>query len=238
MDHPPPASFPPTCWTVIRDAQSGDARARTAALDRLLSVYWQPVYWSIRNEWNIAPEDARDLTQGYFTSFLERDLVHSIAADRGRFRAYVKATLKNWMLAWRRDAATLKRGGGVHLVALDDLERSEPEPANGEPSPEKRFERELMRSILARALAELRDACGREGKSGHFALFLRFYGLEAEGRAPSYGDLMAEFGLSQHDVKNRLAALRARFRDRVLALLRDGLSSDADLLGEIRAVFS
>ncbi len=238
MDRLPPSPFPPTSWTVIREAQAGDTGARRAALDRLLSVYWEPVYWAIRADWNVGEEEARDLTQAYFTSFLERDLLRTVDADRGRFRAYVKATLKHWMLATRRDAATLKRGGGVRVLALDDLGAGDSEPTTSDRSPERRFEQKLMHALLARALAELERQCAAEGRRDHFALFLRFYGLEAGGTEPSYSALMAEFRLGPHDVKNRLAALRSRYRNLVLGLLRDGLSSDADLLGEIRAVFS
>ena len=238
MVAPPSHRFPSTCWTVIREAQAGDGAGRTAALDRLLAVYWRPVYWTFRFDWSVGPDDARDLTQGYFAAFLERDLLHKVDAERGRFRAYVKATLKHWILQWRRDQGARKRGGGVRIVALDDLEPVEADPPGRDASPEQRFDRELMRSILARALVELRTAFERDGKRDHFELFLRFYGLEAQGASPSYQDLMREFSLSAHDVKNRLAAARARFRNLVLALLRDGLTSDGDLIGEIRAVFS
>lgn len=232
------ARFPSTCWAVIRDAQAGAAAQRAAALERLLSVYWRPIYWTIRLDWNEPPEEARDLTQGYCAAFLERDLLHDVAAERGRFRSFVKATLKHWMLAHRRDASAQKRGGGVRIVALADLDPVEADPPDAGQSPEQRFERQLMRAILGQALSELRAACEREGKQDHFELFHRFYVLEASGVAPSYADLAAGFALSLHDVKNRLATLRGRFRNLVLGYLRDGLSSDADLISEVRAVFT
>ena len=238
MDSSPAQRFPSTCWTVIRDAQGGGAPVRAAALDRLISVYWRPVYWTVRLDWKAEPESARDLTQSYFASFLERDLLHDVAAEHGRFRAYVKATLKHWLLNQKRDETTQKRGGGVRIVALDDLDPIEADPPARDLSPEQRFERELMRSIVDQALAELRAALEGEGKRDHLDLFFRFYGLAPGGREPSYEELTKEFGLGAHDVKNRLARLRARFRDLILAHLRDGLSSDADLIGEIRAVFA
>jgi RNA polymerase sigma-70 factor (ECF subfamily) len=204
----------------------------------LLSIDWQPVYWTIRTAWSVGDDAARDLTQAYFTAFLERDLVRRVDADRGRFRSYVKATLKNWILATRRDAATLKRGGGTRIVALDELGPRDREPESAVGSPERSFERKLMHALLARALGELERQCAAEGKRDHYALFLRFYGKESADSEPSYAALMAEFGLDRHGVKNRLSALRARYRNLVLELLRDGLSSDADLLGEIREVFS
>jgi RNA polymerase sigma factor (sigma-70 family) len=230
--------FPSTSWTVIRDAQGAPERERARALDRLVGVYWRPVYWTIRLDWGVAPEDARDLTQEYFALFVERELVNDVASERGRFRAYVKATLKNFLLGWRRAERALKRGGGLHIVALEDLDPVESDPPSTEGSPESRFERELMRAILRRALDDLRRSLERDGKGDVFALFHDYYVAESEGRAPGYREMMARFGIGEHDVKNRLSSARARFRSHVLALLRDGLSSDADLASEIRAVFS
>jgi len=231
-------SFPSTSWTVIREAQAAPAAERARALDRLVAVYWRPVYWTIRLDWSVAPEDARDLTQDYFARFVEHDLVQQVASDRGLFRSYVKATLRHFLLAWRRAERALKRGGGLHIVALDDLDPVEADPPSGEGSPESRFERELMRSILLRALDDLRRSLERDGKGDCFELFHHYYVAESEGRAPSYRELTARFQIGEHDVKNRLATARARFRNHVLALLRDGLTSDADLASEIRAVFA
>lgn len=231
-------SFPSTSWTVIRAAQDAPEVERARALDRLAAIYWRPVYWTIRLDWNAAPEDARDLTQEYFARFVEQSLVKDVASDRGHFRAYVKATLRHFLLAQRRAERALKRGGGLHIVALDDLDPVEADPPAGDGSPEARFERELMRSILLRALEELRRSLDREGKADLFELFHHFYVAESEDRAPSYQELTARFRIGVHQVKNGLATARARYRNHVLALLRDGLTSDADLASEIRAVFS
>jgi RNA polymerase sigma factor (sigma-70 family) len=238
MDFESSRRFPSTSWTVIRTAQGAAGPERASALDRLVSVYWRPIYWTIRLEWSVAPEDARDLTQEYFARFVEHDLVNDVASERGRFRSYVKATLRNFLLSWRRSECALKRGGGAHVVALEDLDPVEADPPSNEGSPEGRFERELMRSILLRALDDLRDSLERDGKPGFFQLFREFYLAGSEGRPPSYKELTRRFGIGEHDVKNRLAVARARFRNQVLALLRDGVTSDADIASEIRAVFS
>jgi RNA polymerase sigma-70 factor (ECF subfamily) len=231
-------SFPSTSWTVIRQAQIAPEVERARALDRLVAIYWRPVYWTIRLDWSAAPEDARDLTQEYFARFIEQGLVQDVASDRGSFRSYVKVTLRNFLLSWRRAERAQKRGGGLHIVALDDLDPVEADPPAGDGSPEARFERELMRAILLRALDDLRKSLDREGKVEVFALFHHYYVTESEGRAPDYKELTIRFKIGVHDVKNRLSMARARFRNHVLALLRDGLTSDADLASEIRAVFA
>ena len=44
--------FRTTAWSVIRDAQEPDAPERLKALERLISIYWRPVYWTLRLDWN------------------------------------------------------------------------------------------------------------------------------------------------------------------------------------------
>ncbi len=228
--------YPSTAWTVIRGAQGVDTLERSRALERLLSVYWRPIYWTFRLDWNALPDEAKDLTQEYLATFLEKRMVVDVQRDRGRFRAYVKATIKHFMLSHRRAHATRKRGGGRRFVALDQLDEIEARSEAQHASPPKRFERELMRSIIDAALAELEAACRREGRERDYTLFHTYYLEQAEGRAPRYDDLRRRFDLGAHDVKNRLAVMRARFRQAVLDLLRDGTSSEEELVREIREV--
>ncbi|MBI4880900.1 MAG: sigma-70 family RNA polymerase sigma factor [Planctomycetes bacterium] len=202
-----------------------------------MSVYWRPVYWSLRLDWSVSPEEAKDLTQEYFSVFLERSMIQRVREEWGRFRAYVKTTLKRFMLDRRRAAGRIKRTVERTIVALEDLPAVEQDRAASDAPPDRRFERELMRSILSLALDDLRRSCEKNGRSVHFQVFQAYYVDQAEGGTLTYQDLSERFGLGQHEVKNRLAELRARFRRSVLGYLRDGLSSEQELVAEIREVF-
>lgn len=201
-----------------------------------MSVYWRPIYWTFRLDWNVSSEEAQDLTQDYFATFLEKGLWRGVASDRGRFRAYVKATIKHFMLSRRRAQSAWKRGGGRRILDLDRVGEVELGAEARRDSPERRFERELMRSIIDAALAELEEACRLEGRGDSFRLFHTYYLEQAEGRSPRYDDLCQRFRLDSHAVKNRLAEMRARFRLTVLNLMRDGVSSEEELVREIREV--
>ncbi len=234
-----PAShkFPATAWTVVqgaRDAAETDCRR---ALERLVSVYWRPIYWTLRHDWNASPEEARDWTQEYFSVFLERDFLQDVVRERGRFRAFVKASLRHFMLNLRREESALKRGGAFEFIPIEHLETAENDPADRSGEPERLFERELMRSIIARSLSDLRDACEREGRVDHFELFHTYYVEESAGRRLRYIDLKERFDCGPHEVKNRLADLRTRFRKIVLGHLRDGVSCEQELVTEIKEVF-
>lgn len=231
-------SFRSTAWSNILDARDGDREVRERALEKLVSVYWRPIYWTLRLDWSAGPEDARDLTQEYFAAFLESDLLARVAREKGRFRHYVKATLKNFMLNVRRTGASQRRGGGRRIIALDDLLEVEASPTAREEPPDRRFDRELMRSIVHESLRALEERCTEEGKKLSYDLFFVYYLERSSGRPLRYEELQERFGVGVHEVKNRLAEMRARFRRTVLEFLRDGTATEDEVMAEVREIFA
>mgnify|MGYP003577388148 CR=1 FL=1 len=69
-------------------ACDGDVPRARAALDELCRAYWFPLYVYVRRR-GTSPEDAEDLTQGYFAALIERGYLSQ--ADRGRGRRLVVA---------------------------------------------------------------------------------------------------------------------------------------------------
>ncbi len=63
--------FPQTRRSLVRDAGDSDPAVRRRALEALIASYWKPVYKCLRIQWRESNEDAKDLTQGFFTSLLE-----------------------------------------------------------------------------------------------------------------------------------------------------------------------
>lgn len=232
-----PKYFHTTAWSIIRDAQTTEAEKRRQALDRLISVYWRPVYWTLRIDWKASREEAKDLTQEYFSRFVEKRMVDTLSRARGRFRSYVKVSLKHFMLSRRRARKAQKRGGGRKVLALEDLDRVEAQATARAEPPEKRFERELMRSIIQKSLEDLEEACTVDRRRDHFRMFQKYYFGQASGKPVRYEELAQEFDIGLHTVKNRLAELRARFREITLSYLRDGVSSEEQLFSEIKDVF-
>jgi RNA polymerase sigma-70 factor (ECF subfamily) len=230
-------NFPATAWTVIRGAQGAEQAARKEALERLISIYWRPVYWQLRRDWSAPHWEAADLTQEYFSKLLEGTVLEGVSPDRGSFRAYVKATLRNFVLNSRRAANTQARGGGRAVIPLGELKAIESEPPSGAESPDRVFEKELMRAIVRDALENLRESCERRGRLPQFDLFYSFYSGEQAGERVSYTKLQEQFSLGPHEVKNQLADMRVRFRKQVLDRLRDGISTERELVQEIREVF-
>jgi DNA-directed RNA polymerase specialized sigma24 family protein len=63
--------FHTTHWTVVLTARAEDGTAAQEALASLCSTYWYPLYAFIRRQ-GASPHEAEDLTQEFFSRFLER----------------------------------------------------------------------------------------------------------------------------------------------------------------------
>ena len=113
------AAFTTTHWSVVLEAQR-ESPAAHEALENLCRTYWRPVYGFVRRE-GVRPEEAKDLTQGFFALILERKDFQSVRQEKGRLRSFLLASLKHFMANERRDAATIKRGGGRTLIPLDGV---------------------------------------------------------------------------------------------------------------------
>ena len=59
-------AFPQTRWSMVLEAQARDP----AALGELCRAYWYPLYCYARRLTS-SPEDAEDLTQGFFAMLLQ-----------------------------------------------------------------------------------------------------------------------------------------------------------------------
>lgn len=228
----PHGSFPPTLWTQILQAQRGDTVSRREALDQLIGVYWRPIYASIRFGWNRNSENSKDLTQDFFTDLLESEFWEEIDRSRGRFRSFLKAALKHFMLNKVRDRDRQKRRGDRACLSLDQIEDFE-RPAYSGRSPEDILDQEWVATVLGRGLERLQAEFSRQGKPKHYEI-LRRYDLEPS--PPSYGELARQLGISESDVRNHLHEARLKLRTLVVGVVREYSADSLDLQDEIRFV--
>src|SRR5262245_27547011 len=100
--------FLTTHWSMILAAGGPIDQARSEALESLCRAYWYPLYAYIRRAGN-PPEDAKDLTQGFFSQLLEKGTLSQAERERGRFRTFLLSALKNYLIGQRRREMALKR---------------------------------------------------------------------------------------------------------------------------------
>lgn len=231
--------FPATSPTIMQELGSADPEVRRRRLQDLVARYWKPVYFVMRSSWAKTNEDAKDLTQEFFTrSMLEGSLVRSFDPTKGSFRTFLKGALQHFMMNHARDQATLKRGGDVQVLRLGvpDEDVSSLVANHASLPPDRLFDAAWKADVLSRALRNLEEKLRAEGKHDSFRIFQR-YDLGEAPEAPSYENLAAEFGMSVNRVKHSLRTARALYRASVTEILR-GTVDNAELLEEeIRDLF-
>ena len=142
-----------TQWSQVLAARDGSDTEARRALESLCQTYWQPLYAYIRQR-GCGPDEASDLTQAYFTEFLEKDFLADVDPEKGRFRSFLLSSLRHFLSHERTRSSALKRGGGTHTLSLDTElaeERYMQEPTTGR-TPEEVFERRWALTVLGRAL--------------------------------------------------------------------------------------
>jgi DNA-directed RNA polymerase specialized sigma24 family protein len=113
-----PDQFRTTRWTVVVLSAQSQVSGSKEALTELCKLYWYPLYAYIRR-YGFSPHDAQDLTQGFFLDILEHKALARVDQQKGKFRSFLLASLKNFLSTEAQRARCLKRGGQVQFVALD-----------------------------------------------------------------------------------------------------------------------
>lgn len=232
------ARFPATRHSAIMALRSDDGELRRRAIDTIAQVYWRPVYAHIRLRWNRNPDDARDLTQGFFLQALEKDFFASFDPERARFRTFVRVCLDRYIQREDSAESRQKRGGDVDFVELDstDIEQSLRDTSRAA-SPDSQFDLEWVRSLMTLAAARLREHCQENGRGLAFRAF-ESYDLNDPDSAvrATYAELASQLGTSTEDITNQLAFARREFRGIVLSLLREMTASEDEFRDEARSL--
>ncbi len=217
--------FPSTQVSLLDAAAAG---VSPEALDRVIALYWKPVYRFIRLKFRKGNEDAKDLTQGFFAAALPRDFFARFDPEKASFRTYLRMAVERFAASQYAAEQRQKRGGGIEFERVDET------PATAD-SPEEAFEREWQRQLFSLALDDLRAWCDRCGKQIQFAVF-EAYDL-ADAKRVSYAELAARYGISETAVTNHLAWARRTLRDFVTERLRGTTSGPCELREEIRRLW-
>ena len=140
------------------------------ALEELCRAYWFPLYAYVRRRGH-NKEDAEDLVQAFFARFLAKNHLTGLNAERGRFRAFLLASLKHFLANEWDKVQAQKRGGGVAPLSLDwqTADTKFQVAATNEPSPDKAFDREWALVLLAKVIERLQQESAADGKAKLFA---------------------------------------------------------------------
>jgi RNA polymerase sigma-70 factor (ECF subfamily) len=214
----------------------GGGEGAERALEELCGIYWFPVYAYAR--WGGAsPEDAEDLTQGFFARLLERRDLEAADSGKGRLRSYLLGSLKNFSVSEHRKRNALKRGGGVVTVPIDvgvAEERLAAEPVDGT-DPAQLFEQQWAANLLDQAFARLESDYARSGKGKLYEL-LSPYLAGRQTKGDRYAAAGEELGMSAGAVQVAIHRMRKRYRDHLGEVVGETLEDPAELEDEMRHI--
>jgi RNA polymerase sigma-70 factor (ECF subfamily) len=234
--HPAGDIFATTHWTVVLAAGRQHSPQAARALEELCRTYWFPLYAYVRRR-GYAREDAEDLTQAFFTRLLEKNSFASLNAGKGKFRAFLLASVKHFLANARDKAHTLKRGGGSIPLSLDwqTADTQFQVAATGEPSPDQAFDREWAVALLARVIERLQNECAADGKAKLFEQLKLF--LTAGNDEPAQGEVAQALGMEAGAVRVAIHRLRKRYRQLLRDEIAHTLTDQAMVDDEMRALF-
>ena len=215
--------FATTSWTMVMDAGRAGTAEAEKALAALCEIYWFPLYAYIRRHGR-SKEDAEDLTQAFFGSLLNQGGLNRLDSANGRFRAFLLASLKNFLAnEWDR-ATAKKRGGGIPHLSLD-WESADTRFAIADgaaPSPEVSFDREWALMLLERVVGMLGAEFRTQGKQHEFELLKGF--LTSAGGDALSGEIAARLGIETGALRVRIHRMRKRYRELLKAEIASTLS--------------
>lgn len=237
MSHGGRAQFVTTHWSMVVAAGGSLEGARAEALNALCRDYWYPLYAYIRRAGN-RPEEAKDLTQSFLAHVLEKEIFAIADRSRGRFRTFLLANLKNFLIDQNRRSSAAKRGGGAIFETLENENgeeryRFEPPDTN---SPDLMYDRSWAQTALQHALARLRDEFASTKHGPGFDALKRYIWGERSGA--SCAELGRELGISEEAAKKSVQRLRHRFAELLRQQIAETVSTPIELEEELRYLAS
>jgi RNA polymerase sigma-70 factor (ECF subfamily) len=228
--------FATTHWTVVLAAGKRHTLQSDLALEELCRNYWFPLYAYVRRRGH-TKEDAEDLTQAFFARFLEKNYLEGLSAERGRFRAFLLASLKHFLINEWKKAQRLKRGGGEAPLSLDwqTADTKFQVASTAEPSPDKAFDREWALALLSKVIERLQKECEADGKAKLFEQLKTFLTTGKDGTAQA--EVAKALGMEEGAVRVAIHRLRKRYRELLRDEIAQTLANAADVDEEMRALF-
>ena len=195
-------------------------------MGELCRIYWGPLYSYVRRQGYDAAA-AEDLTQSFIARLIEKEALRQFRQERGRFRSFLLASLKNFLANERDSAQAQKRGGGVSTLPLDQASE-----ARDDTTPDRLFERQWALEALNRALERVRKESIREGKELQFERLKPF--LTGSDELTRYRDLGTELHMNESAVKVAVHRLRQRYHEALREEISMTVTDESSIGDEIR----
>ena len=229
--------FAPTHWSVIIAAGESQAAPEIArgALAQLCQTYWAPLYGFVRSR-GYSVHDAQDLTQSFFAYLIEHKIYARADRQKGRFRSFLLASLKNFLADASDRERTLKRGGGQSFLPLHEEQANEAESLfqthSAASSEDWIFDRSWAEALVAVGLERVSADYKDEPKKKLFDE-LRIFVAGGADPLPTYTELASRLSMTESTLRSHVTRLRARYREALRAEVRRTVDTEAEVDEEL-----
>lgn len=256
MKDNPSHQFQTTQWTKIVQSFGSSPSAKTA-LEEMCLQYYRPVEFFVERWLKGRPAyangkaslDAKDMTQAYFAKFVSESHLSQVDPLKGKFRSYLLASVKNFLIDHDLQQHRLKRGGRGQPLSLSEnlvhTNGGQTENQNGtlsdtlrDPSSipsEAFFDREWAIAIVEQSIDEVRHEYLGESNSSQDRE--RFQLLQNAIISPQIDDVSAdrwqELQWTANAFRVALHRVRKRFRFFVQRRVASTLSNPSKIDAEI-----
>jgi RNA polymerase sigma-70 factor (ECF subfamily) len=203
-----------TDWMLIEEAGREEGPSSAVALERVVRRYWPAVYAYVRSTGRDV-HAASDLTQGFIADIvIGRRLCAGADRRRGRFRALLLVSVRNYLRErHRHDTRKVRRGGSVIPLDVGEVEAAASQ-RSPQPSPEGAFDYQWSATLVRRVLEIVRGGCEADELGAHWAVFeQRVVRPMLLGEPPTdYGELVERLGLNDAaQAANMMVTVKRRF---------------------------
>ena len=228
----PGYGFQTTHWSLVIKAAGSDSIDAKEALELLCRSYWRPIFHYIRAR-GFQGGEAQDLTQDFFYIVIEKDYFGQADQERGRFRAFLKTAIKNFLSNQWKKANRQKRGGDFDFCSFDQFEEERFETGYSKAdTPDIAYDRQWARSTFETTLDTVREEMEERGQMDRFNLFNPFLMPKAAGK--SYAEAAASANISEQAFKSGLHRFRESIRSCFLQEVAKTVSDPSDVENEAR----
>ena len=222
--------FAATRWSLVLRARDKSA----TALEALFTQYRQPLLVWLRAQGHPLP-DAEDILHGFLHGLLQRDVLKSVASEKGKFRTFLLTCLKNFLRDEHDKKFAAKRGAGQVIASLDETDQEGHalhDPASAFPAPDLEYDRAWAQSVLETAFRRLEDECAAQG---HTALCAALEPVMfSDETASPYRAIGAKLGMSEGAVKMAASRIRVRLRGLLREEIMQTVANEQDWQDEVR----
>jgi RNA polymerase sigma factor (sigma-70 family) len=226
--------FHTTRWSAVLLSAQSQAPVSQAALAELCGIYWYPIFSFVRRRGS-SPEDAQDLTQGFFLHLLNHNALSRVSPVKGKFRSFLLASLQNYLSDEADRARCLKRGGKIEFVSLgmgfaEDRYRL---ASLDFLTADKVFDARWAMTLMDEAMGRLRQEYADQGKTSAFEALKPFIDPINSKAALSYEQVADTLRVRVRSVKKLIFRLRKRYasvlREEVVRTVNDSREVDEEI---------